>query len=83
MFVQDSTSTAAGVAVHPYGSFIAPLAMSGTPAAEVDVAITPKLSINGVGYTASAAIHTTTGGAGASAYTAVKVGDTVTMSKDA
>ena len=83
VFVQDSTSTAAGVAVHPYGSFIAPLAMSGTPAAEVDVAITPKLSINGVGYTASAAIHTTTGGAGASAYTAVKVGDTVTMSKDA
>ena len=27
-FVQDSTSTAAGVAVHPYGSFIAPVVMS-------------------------------------------------------
>ncbi len=83
VFEQDSTSTAAGVAVHPYGSFIAPLAMSGTPAAEVDVAITPKLTINGVGYTASAAIHTTSGGEGGSAYTAVKVGDTITMAKDA
>ena len=83
VFEQDSTSTAAGVAIHPYGSIIAPLTMSGTPAAEVDVAITPKLTINGVGYTASAAIHTTSGGVGASAYTAVKVGNTVTMSKDA
>ena len=83
VFEQDSTSTAAGVAVHPYGSFIAPLTMSGSPAAEVDVEITPKLTINGVGYTASAAIHTTSGGEGGGAYTAVAVGDTVTMSKDA
>lgn len=83
VFEQDSTSTAAGVAIHPYGSIIAPLTMSGSPAAEVDVAITPKLTINGVGYTASAAIHTTSGGEGASAYTAVKVGDTITMAKDA
>ena len=78
-FIQDSTSTAAGIAVQPYGSFIAPLTMSGNPAAEVDVSITPKLQINGVGYTASAAIHTTTSG---TSYYAVKVGDTVTMSKD-
>ena len=83
VFVQDSTSTAAGVAIHPYGSIIAPITMSGTPAAEVDVAITPKLTINGVGYTASAAIHTTTGGTSPNTYTAVKVGDTVTMAKDA
>lgn len=82
-FVQDATSTAAGVAIHPYGSIIAPLEMSGSPAAEVDVAITPKLTINGVGYTASAAIHTTTGGSSPNTYTAVKVGDTVTMNKDA
>lgn len=81
-FVQDSTSTAAGVAIHPYGSIFAPITMSGTPAAEVDVAVTPKLTINGVGYTASAAIHTTSGGEGGGAYTAVKVGDTVTMAKD-
>ena len=83
VFVQDSTSTAAGVAIHPYGSIIAPITMSGSPAAEVDVAITPKLTINGVGYTASAAIHTTTGGTSPNTYTAVKVGDTVTMAKDA
>ena len=82
-FVQDSTSTAAGVAIHPYGSIIAPITMAGTPAAEVDVAITPKLTINGVGYTASAAIHTTTGGTSPNTYTAVKVGDTVTLAKDA
>ena len=82
VFVQDSTSTAAGVAVHPYGSFIAPLTMSGTPAAEVDVAITPKLTINGVGYTGGT-IHTTTGGTSPNTYTAVKVGDTITMTKDA
>lgn len=82
VFVQDSTSTAAGVAIHPYGSIIAPITMSGNPAAEVDVSITPKLTINGVGYTASAAIHTTSGGEGGGAYTAVKVGDTVTMAKD-
>lgn len=83
VFVQDSTSTAAGVAIHPYGSIIAPITMSGSPAAEVDVAITPKLTINGVGYTASAAIHTTTGGTSPNTYTAVKVGDTITMAKDA
>lgn len=82
-FIQDATSTAAGVAIHPYGSIIAPIEMSGSPAAEVDVAITPKLTINGVGYTASAAIHTTTGGTSPNTYTAVKVGDTVTMNKDA
>lgn len=79
-FIQDATSTEAGIAITPYGTIIAPLEMSGNPAAEVDVSITPKLTINGVGYTASAAIHTTTSG---TSYYAVKVGDTVTMSKDA
>ena len=82
VFTQDQTNTAAGVAVHPYGSFIVPLTMSGTPAAEVDVAVTPKAAINGVTYTGTT-FHTTSGGAGASAYTAVKVGDTITMTKDA
>ena len=82
VFTQDQTNTAAGVAVHPYGSFIAPLTMSGTPAAEVDVAVTPKAAIGGVTYTGTT-FHTTSGGAGASAYTAVKVGDTITLTKDA
>lgn len=82
-FIQDQTSTAAGVAIQPYGTIIAPYTESGSPAAEVDVAITPKLQINGVGYTASGAIHTTTGGTSPNTYTAVAVGDTVTMAKDA
>ena len=82
VFTQDQTNTTAGVAVHPYGSFIVPLTMSGTPAAEVDVAVTPKAEINGVTYTGTT-FHTTSGGAGASAYTAVKVGDTITLTKDA
>ena len=77
VFQQDSTSTAAGIAVTPYGTLIAPYSESG--GSEVDVSITPKLKINGVGYTASAAIHTTTSG---TTYYAVKVGDTVTMNKD-
>ena len=72
-FEQDEASTAAGIAVTPYGTIIAPYSeSSGT---EVDVEITPKLTINGVGYTASAAIHT----AGLSP---VAVGDTVTFAKD-
>lgn len=82
VFTQDSTNTAAGVAVHPYGSFIVPLTMSGTPAAEVDVTVTPKAQINGVTYTGTT-FHTTSGGEGGGAYTAVKVGDTITMTKDA
>ena len=82
VFIQDQTSTAAGVAVHPYGSYIAPLAMSGTPAAEVDVAVTPKAQIGSVTYTGTT-FHTTSGGEGGGAYTAVKVGDTITLTKDA
>lgn len=82
-FIEDSTNIANGVAITPYGTIIAPITMSGSPAAEVDVEITPKLTINGVGYTASSAIHTTTGGTSPNTYTAVKVGDTITMAKDA
>ena len=73
-FVQDADSTEAGIAVTQYGTFIVPYSESG--GSEVDVSFTPKLTINGVGYTASAALHT----AGVSA---LEVGDTVTMAKDA
>ena len=82
VFVQDSTSTTAGIAITPYGTIIAPITMSGTPAAEVDAPITPHLTINGVGYTGGT-IHTVAGGEGGGAYTAVAVGDTVTFTKDA
>lgn len=72
-FVQDEDSTEAGIAITEYGTIIAPYTESG--GSEVDVSITPKLTINGVGYTASSAIHTAGGNP-------VAVGDTVTMSKD-
>lgn len=77
VFVQDETSTANGIAITEYGTIIAPYTESSGN--EVDVSITPKLTINGVGYTASSAIHTTTSG---TTYYAVAVGDTVTMAKD-
>lgn len=80
-FVQDEDCTEDGIAVTPYGTYILPYTESSGD--EVDVPFTPKLTINGVGYTASATLHTVSGGEGASAYTAVAVGDTVTMAKDA
>lgn len=80
-FVQDEDSTEDGIAVTPYGTFILPY--TETLGVEDDVAFKPKLTINGVGYTASATLHTTSGGADESAYTAIAVGDTVTMAKDA
>lgn len=80
-FVQDEDCTEDGIAVTPYGTYILPY--TETAGAEDDVEFTPKLTINGVGYTASAALHTVSGGEGASAYTAIAVGDTVTMAKDA
>lgn len=81
VFVQDEDSTEDGIAVTPYGTFILPYTESSGN--EVDVEFTPKLTINGVGYTASASLHTVAGGEGGGAYTAVAVGDTVTMTKDA
>ena len=80
-FVQDEDSTEDGIAVTPYGTYILPYAESN--GSEVDVEFTPKLTINGVGYTASAALHTVAGGEGAGAYDAIAIGDTVTMVKDA
>ena len=80
-FIQDEDSTEDGIAITPYGTIIAPY--TETLGVEDDVEILPKLTINGVGYTASAAIHTVAGGEGGGAYAAVAVGDTVTMVKDA
>ena len=79
-FIEDNTIANLGVGVTEYGTFMIPYTESSGN--EVDVAFTPKLTINGVGYTASAALHTTSGGSGGGAYTAVAVGDTVTMVKD-
>lgn len=80
VFVQDEDSTEDGIAITPYGTIIAPYTESSGD--EVDVEITPHLTINGVGYTGGT-IHTVAGGEGGGAYTAVAVGDTVTFTKDA
>lgn len=72
-FIEDQTSVGNGIAVTEYGTFIIPYEESSGN--EVDVTFTPKLKINGVGYTASAALHT-------AGQNALAVGDTVTMAKD-
>jgi len=46
-FVQGATETAAGIAVHKYGAYIAPVAQT---------TITPTFTINGTTYTATAAV---------------------------
>ena len=70
IFVQDETAVEHAIAVHKYGAII----MGTDTTADTYVATyTPKATINGQGYTASAAINVTT----------AKVGDTVTLAKDA
>ena len=74
-FIQDSTSTAAGVAIHPYGAIILPITpASGSGESAVPASVpstTLKGKIGTTGYTASAAITI-----------AIAAGDTVTMAKD-
>lgn len=70
IFVQDETAVEHAIAVHKYGAII----MGTDTTADTYVATyAPKATINGQGYTASAAINVTT----------AKVGDTVTLAKDA
>lgn len=64
-FVQTNALTAAGIAVHPFGAVMIPYG-------EEETEITLKATINGVGYTAAAAITA-----------ASDVGNTVTLAKDA
>lgn len=56
-FVQDSTSTQAGIAVHKYGAVIVPVT-NGTPAS-----YTPKAKIGEIGYTGTAITGSTAVGA--------------------
>lgn len=64
-FVQTNALTDDGIAVHPFGAVMIPYG-------EEETEITLKATINGVGYTAAAAITA-----------ASDVGDTVTLAKDA
>ena len=70
IFVEDSVAVSKAIAVHKYGAIIMG---TDTTASTYTATYTPKATINGQGYTASAAINVTTS----------KVGDTVTLAKDA
>ena len=72
-FITTQAQAAAGIGVTQYGTYIVPYSESSGN--EVDVSFTPELTINGVGYTASAALHT-------AGVNALAVGDTVTMAKN-
>lgn len=76
-FIQDSTSTAAGIAVHKYGAVIIPV----TETSQVDY--TAKAKIGDVTYTASSKIYVDTDSTPSTGHDATAVGDTITLAKDA
>lgn len=80
-FLQDSTNTAAGVAIHKYGAVIVPIS------SDADESVTVKAKIGSATYTAGTALvpNTFTTGTGQSAVTtnATAVGATITFTKDA
>lgn len=63
VYVQTDTATTAGIAIHKYGAVMFPTGQTST---------TLQATINGVGYTAAAALETTT-----------EVGTTITFNKNA
>lgn len=77
-FVEDSTSVAAGIAVHKYGAVIIPVVASpGT-----QPSYTAKAKIGDVTYTASSAIYVDTDPTPSTGHTATAVGDTITLAQD-
>lgn len=76
-FVEDSTAVTNGIAVHKYGAVIMPTSDGSQNQYQA------KLSIDGVGYTASTKLTVADAGEGASAVTATAVGDKITFAKDA
>ena len=78
-FVEDSTSVAAGIAVHKYGAVIIPVVASpGT-----QPSYTAKAKIGDVTYTASSAIYVDTDDTPSTGHDATAVGDTITLAQDA
>lgn len=77
-FVEDSTSVAAGIAVHKYGAVIIPIA----PTGGTQVSYTAKAKIGDVGYTASSAIYVDEDDTPSTGHSATAVGDTITLAKD-
>ena len=76
-FLQDSTSTAAGIAVHKYGAVIIPITQSN----QVDYTCKAKLGDDT--YTATSKIYVDTDSTPSTGHDATVVGDTITLSKDA
>ena len=77
-FVQDSTSTQNGIAVHKYGAVIVPIAAS----AASQVSYTAKAKLGDATYTASAAIYVDEDDTPSTGHSATAVGDTVTLAID-
>ena len=77
-FVEDSTSVAAGIAVHKYGAVIIPVVASpGT-----QPSYTAKAKIGDVAYTASSAIYVDSDPTPSTGHNATAVGDTITLAQD-
>lgn len=72
-FIQDSTATAAGIAVHPYGAIIMPIGSGAT------VAYSPTLKIGADSYTTTGKLATEA--VVADSVTKTAVGDTLTFTK--
>lgn len=77
-FVQDSTSTQNGIAVHKYGAVIVPIAAS----AASQVSYTAKAKLGDATYTASAAVYVDTDDTPSTGHSATAVGDTITLAID-
>lgn len=75
-FIQDSTSTTAGIAVHKYGAVLIPI----TETSQVDY--TAKAKLGDVTYTASSKIYVDTDDTPSTGHDATVVGDTITLAKD-
>lgn len=77
-FVEDSTSVAAGIAVHKYGAVIIPIVASpGT-----QPSYTAKAKIGDVTYTASSAIYVDSDPTPSTGHDATAVGATITLAQD-
>ena len=78
IFVQDQTSTTHGIAVHPYGAVIIPIAgVGGT-----QYTYTAKAKLGTVGYTANSAVDPVGDSTASPAVPPTAIGDTITLAKD-
>lgn len=77
-FLQDSTSTQNGIAVHKYGAVIVPIAAS----AASQVSYTTKAKLGDATYTASSAIYVDEDDTPVTGHSPTAVGDTITLAID-